>query len=207
MWGRGTGCEGPLWSEMRPLWLRRSWKSLTVVSTAQRWGGLPVAFLGAACLPLSSPPPYPPVSWSLDCKVQPEKVHSPQCLQAHFLSSGPIQTSRLALLLAEQNPETLEDPQGGQGGCCVNSGALAPSPGRSPLQTQPQARLGESSLSSAWGRGAQLGRGVTPMVVTVTGDPRARLSHDMTAVCSLEVGFSALSSSPAQKGPVFSPPG
>lgn len=126
MQGRGTGCEGRVWSEMRLLWLRRSWKSLTVVSTAQSWGGLPVTFQGAACLPLSSPPSHPPVSWSLDCKVQPEKVLSPQCLQAHFLSSGPVQTSRLALLLAEQNPETLGDPRSGQEGCCVNSGALAP---------------------------------------------------------------------------------
>ena len=146
---------------------------------------------GAASLSLSSPPPPPPISWSLGCKV-----HSPQGLLAHFLSSGPAQTSRLALLLAEQNPETLGDPRGGQGGCCVNSGALAPSPGRSPLQTQPWAQLGLCSLSFAWGRGAQLGAGVTPMVIAVTGDPRARPSRAVIAVCSLGVCFSVQSSSP-----------
>ena len=89
---------------------------------------------------------------------------------------------------------------------CEQRGS-GPSLGRSPLQTQPQAQLSESFLSSAWGRGAQLGRGVTPTVIIVIGDPRARLSHDVTAVCSLGVSFSAQSSSPAQKGAVFSPPG
>ena len=42
---------------------------------------------------------------------------------------------------------------------CEQRGS-GPSLGRSPLQTQPQAQLSESFLSSAWGRGAQLGRGV-----------------------------------------------
>lgn len=103
--------RGPLWSEMRPLWLRR----LEIINCgvhSSEVGRAACHVPGAACLPLGSPP-YPPVSWSLDCKVQPKKDRSPQCLQAHFLSSGPIQTSRLALLLAEQeNPETLGDPRG-----------------------------------------------------------------------------------------------
>lgn len=93
----------------------------------------------------------------------------------------------------------------------MNSGALAPSPGRSPTCRHSLRHDSASPLSPLPGTrspaGAGGGQGVAPMVVTVTGhgDPRARLSHDVTAVCSLEVGFSALSNAQPRRGLCFHP--